>query len=64
MSEYEKEVGIHKPGSIQRVKLSNFLTYSNVEFSPGPRYQDNMVVAWGSSQDQRFTTTYHTYVGR
>jgi hypothetical protein len=37
MSEYDKEVGVHKPGSIQRVKLNNFLTYSSVEFFPGPR---------------------------
>jgi hypothetical protein len=33
-----KVVGDYKHGSIRRVKLSNFLTYSEVEFSPGPRY--------------------------
>jgi chromosome segregation ATPase len=32
----------YKPGSITRVKLHNFLTYANVEFSPGPRL--NVVV--------------------
>lgn len=26
-----------KPGSVRRVKLSNFLTYDAVEFMPGPR---------------------------
>jgi hypothetical protein len=30
-------VGDYRPGSIQRVKLHNFLTHSNVEFKPGPR---------------------------
>lgn len=27
----------YKPGSIRRVRLQNFLTYENVEFTPGPR---------------------------
>ena len=27
----------YKPGSIKRVKLTNFLTYDAVEFFPGPR---------------------------
>ena len=31
-------VGDYRPGSIQRVKLQNFLTHGNVEFKPGPRY--------------------------
>jgi hypothetical protein len=33
-----KVVGLHKPGSIKRIKLHNFLTYADVEFEPGPRY--------------------------
>jgi len=34
----EKEKTLcYKPGSIRRVKLKNFLTYSDVEFCPGPR---------------------------
>jgi hypothetical protein len=33
-----KIVGDYKHGSIRRIKLHNFLTYSDVEFSPGPRY--------------------------
>jgi len=41
-AELLKVVGDYKHGSIRRVKLSNFLTYSDVEFSPGPRL--NMVV--------------------
>ena len=28
----------YKPGSIRRIRLKDFLTYSEVEFSPGPRY--------------------------
>ena len=32
----------HQPGSITRVKLSNFVTYSEVEFFPGPSL--NMVI--------------------
>jgi hypothetical protein len=31
-------VGDYKHGSIKRIKLTRFLTYSAVEFSPGPRY--------------------------
>lgn len=31
-------IGDYRPGSIQRVKLQNFLTHGNVEFKPGPRY--------------------------
>jgi hypothetical protein len=34
----EEIIGDYRPGSIQRVKLQNFLTHSNVEFRPGPRY--------------------------
>jgi ABC-type Mn2+/Zn2+ transport system ATPase subunit len=30
------------PGSILRIKLHNFLTYHNVEFSPGPHL--NLVI--------------------
>jgi structural maintenance of chromosomes protein 5 len=33
---------LHQPGSIVRVKLVNFVTYSNVEFFPGPSL--NMVI--------------------
>jgi hypothetical protein len=33
-----EKVGTYKPGSIQRIKLHNFLTYQDVEFKPGPRY--------------------------
>ena len=32
----------HQPGSIVRVKLENFVTYTAVEFSPGPSL--NMVI--------------------
>lgn len=32
------EVGDYKHGSIRRIRLTNFLTYAHVEFSPGPRY--------------------------
>eukprot|EP00934_Nitzschia_sp_Nitz4_P002927 Nitzschia sp. Nitz4//scaffold11_size288233//84805//88427//NITZ4_000754-RA/size288233-snap-gene-0.15-mRNA-1//1//CDS//3329534014//2917//frame0 len=35
-------VGTYKHGSIRRVKLRNFLTYSDVEVEPGPRL--NMVI--------------------
>lgn len=35
---YIRRVGTHKAGSITRIKLHNFLTYSDVEFRPGPRY--------------------------
>ena len=31
-------VGDYRPGSIRRIKLTNFLTYDAVEFCPGPRY--------------------------
>ena len=43
MSEEEEEeerlriVGDYKHGSIRRVTLKNFLTYSDVDFVPGPR---------------------------
>jgi len=30
-------VGKHRPGSIKRIKLINFLTHGDVEFWPGPR---------------------------
>jgi len=42
MSERLKEVGDYKHGSIKRIKLTHFLTYRAVEFSPGPRL--NMVI--------------------
>ena len=32
----------HQPGSILKVKLTNFVTYTDVEFSPGPSL--NMVI--------------------
>lgn len=32
----------HQPGAIVRVKLENFVTYTNVEFHPGPNL--NMVI--------------------
>ena len=31
-------VGTYKHGSIRRIKLHNFLTYTDVECRPGPRY--------------------------
>jgi hypothetical protein len=34
---HEEIVGDFKPGSVTRIKLINFLTYSQVEFHPGPR---------------------------
>ena len=30
-------VGDYRPGSIRRIKLTNFLTYEAVDFCPGPR---------------------------
>lgn len=30
-------IGEHRPGSIKRMKLHNFLTHGDVEFWPGPR---------------------------
>ena len=36
-----KTVGDYKHGSIKRIKLTRFLTYNSVEFSPGPRYVTN-----------------------
>ena len=33
----EEKDSHYKPGSIKRVKLTNFLTYDAVEFFPGPR---------------------------
>jgi len=30
-------VGTYKPGSIKRIKLTNFLTYGDVVVRPGPR---------------------------
>lgn len=35
-------VGGHQPGAIVRVKLTNFVTYTSAEFSPGPNL--NMVI--------------------
>jgi hypothetical protein len=35
--EWLKVVGDYKHGSIKRIKLVNFLTYTEVEFSPKPR---------------------------
>lgn len=35
-------LGQHQPGAIVRVKLRNFVTYSSVEFFPGPNL--NMVI--------------------
>lgn len=40
--EWLDTVGDFKHGSIKRIKLTRFLTYSAVEFSPGPRL--NMVI--------------------
>jgi len=42
VSQRMKTVGDYKHGSIKRIKLTRFLTYSAVEFCPGPRL--NMVV--------------------
>jgi len=36
--EYNRLVGLHKPGSIKRLKCKNFLTYSAVDIKCGPRY--------------------------
>jgi len=36
-SPLQEERSVYKPGSITRIKLQNFLTYAQVEFSPGPR---------------------------
>lgn len=45
MDEEEQErlqnVGDYKHGSIKRIKLVNFLTYTEVEFSPQPRCDDS-----------------------
>jgi hypothetical protein len=37
MARQLETVGDYKHGSIKRIKLTRFLTYSAVEFSPGPR---------------------------
>jgi hypothetical protein len=44
--EYNKIVGLHKPGSIKRVKMKNFLTYDSVEFTCGPRYERIALLAF------------------
>lgn len=42
-SRYAEEAAMkHQPGSIVRVKLRNFVTYTSVEFFPGPSL--NMVI--------------------
>lgn len=38
----QEEAQEHQPGSIVRVKLTNFVTYTNAEFHPGPNL--NMVI--------------------
>jgi hypothetical protein len=43
MARQLETVGDYKHGSIKRIKLTRFLTYSAVEFSPGPRYVMNDV---------------------
>ncbi|TKA81880.1 hypothetical protein B0A55_01578 [Friedmanniomyces simplex] len=37
-----RQTGKHQPGSIVRVRLHDFVTYSNAEFNPGPNL--NMVI--------------------
>jgi hypothetical protein len=37
LEEYNKLVGLHKPGSIKRLRLKNFLTYAEAELNAGPR---------------------------
>lgn len=37
-SNVDDVVGDYKPGSIRRIKLKNFLTYSDAVIEPGPRY--------------------------
>ncbi|KAK4898420.1 Structural maintenance of chromosomes protein 5 [Elasticomyces elasticus] len=37
-----RDISKHQPGAIVRVKLKNFVTYSNAEFYPGPNL--NMVI--------------------
>lgn len=34
---YDELVGTHKPGSIKRIELKNFLTHGYVVMNPGPR---------------------------
>jgi hypothetical protein len=38
MGDEDENVGRHRPGSIKRIKLHNFLTHGDIEFWPGPRY--------------------------
>lgn len=35
--EHLEVVGEHKPGSVTKIRLKNFLTHGNVEFECGPR---------------------------
>ncbi|KAK0257782.1 Structural maintenance of chromosomes protein 5 [Friedmanniomyces endolithicus] len=37
-----RPAGVHQPGSIVRIRLHDFVTYSNAEFNPGPNL--NMVI--------------------
>ena len=47
-------IGDYRPGSIQRLKLQNFLTHGNVEFKPGPRFV--VVVSQGQNESHEFRT--------
>ena len=40
-----KVVGDYKHGSIKCVKLTNFLTYSYVEFNAGPRFVFDKIIS-------------------
>jgi hypothetical protein len=49
--EWLQTTGDYKHGSIKRIRLVKFLTYSEVEFSPKPRYDG------GKSCDFLFSPT-------
>ena len=69
----------HQPGSIVRVKLTNFVTYTDVEFLPGPSL--NMVIGpngtgkstlvcaiclglgWGPQVGESSTSSYNLLMG-
>ena len=62
---YHQLVGVHKPGSITRIQLENFLTYTHVDFSPGPRYVsiewDGIGYIWDGVFRKSYLTQSHIH---